>query len=325
MVYYAHMYNWLKISHHHHSGRLRPHEYTSYFPLTILLLLVGVALTVSTVSASGSSPPPQAGSVGLSGAMPGPPPKVAATITSPTNRQHFSSTPVTISGTCPAKTLVEVYKNDIFAGSTPCTDAGTYSFQIDLLIGQNVLIARVYDSLNQAGPDSNAVTVFYDALPAQSSALTPLNFGGTQLLLNTDAVYRGVFPGRQLNMPIDIIGGTPPYAVNIQWGDASNKVVPRNDNQTFTVGHTYTKPGVFQITIQATDAQGRVAFLTVAAIVNGQPALVASSSPSSPKGKLVVLWPLYTSAAAIVLSFWLGERREKRLLSRPQLVLHTQG
>lgn len=321
----SNMYNWLKISHHHHSGRLRPHEYTSYAPLMLLLLVVGVALTVTSVSAL-TSPGPQAGSIGLNGTMPGPAPKVAATINTPSQQQRFSSSPVTVAGSCPVTTLVEVYKNDIFAGSAPCSDAGNFSFAVDLLIGQNVLIARVYDSLNQPGPDSKPVVVYYDALPSQASALAPLNFGGSQLLLNTDAVYRGIFPGRQLNIPIDIIGGTPPYAVNIQWGDASNKVVARNDNQTFTAAHTYTRPGTYQITIQSTDAQGRVAFLTVAAIVNGQPAIatVASTSNSS-TSKLIVLWPLYTSAAAIVVSFWLGERREKRILGNPQLVLHPQG
>jgi hypothetical protein len=29
-----------------------------------------------------------------------------------------------------------------------------------------------------------------------------------------------------------------------------------------------------------------------------------------------VLWPLYTSAVAIMVSFWLGERREKRIIGK---------
>jgi len=312
----------IKTLHPRHSGRLRPHEYTSYFPLLLLLLLVGVALTVSSVVAL--DPPPQADSVSLSGTMPGPAPTVAATIKSPTNQQHFSTSPVTISGTCPKNTLVELYKNDIFAGSGVCSDAGTFSFDIDMLIGQNTLIARVYDALNQAGPDSNAVTTFYDALPPQADSLAPLGLSGAQLLLNTDAVYRGVFPNQPLTIPIDIIGGSPPYAVNVQWGDSSNKIIPRDDNLTFNTTHTYTKAGVYQITLQGTDGQGRVAFLTVAAIVNGQPGvgLVSSTKPSP--NELLVLWPLYTSAAAMVISFWLGERREKHVLGGPVIHYHPQ-
>ena len=86
------------------------------------------------------------------------------------------------------------FKNDIFAGSSVCTTDGTFSFEIDLLAGQNTLVARVFDALNQVGPDSNSVVVYYDAPANTSSPFAQLNFGGPQLLLNTDAVFRGAFP-----------------------------------------------------------------------------------------------------------------------------------
>jgi hypothetical protein len=144
-----------------------------------------------------------------------------------------------------------------------------------------------------------------------------MNFGGTQLLLNTDAVFRGTFPDQELDIPIDILGGTAPYAVNIQWGDTNNKVVPRNDNVTFQAGHVYKKAGTYQISLQATDAAGRVAFLSVASIVNGQPSAAATTSTAAiSTSNLLVLWPLYTSAVAIMVSFWLGERREKRIIGK---------
>jgi hypothetical protein len=289
----------------------------------VLLVLVGFLLGISTVYAGPTNGNPESGSVGLTGVMPGKPPTVAATIESPVNQQRFTATPITISGTCPENTLVELYKNDIFAGSTPCNDAGRYSIEIDLLIGENKLIARVYDSLNQAGPDSNAVTVYYDALPAQLSSLAPLNFGGAQLLLNTDAVFRGSFPGQEMSVPIDVIGGTPPYAINVLWGDGTNRVEPRSNNITFDVRHTYKKAGTYKITIQGTDSQGRVAFLSVAAIINGQPdAVAATSKTKAAMNKLLVLWPLYTTILSVVISFWLGERREKKILTRPTVLLH---
>jgi hypothetical protein len=263
---------------------------------------------------SAASPGPASESIGLTGVMPGKPPTTAATITSPTQGQRFSTTPISVKGTCPENTLVELYKNDIFAGSTSCDANGKYSVDIDLMYGENILIARVYDALNQAGPDSNAVKVFYDVLPPQSAGINSLSFGGAQLLLNTDAVYRGLFPSKEFNMPIDILGGTPPFALNIQWGDGTNKVVSRPDNQNFSVAHTYQKAGIYQIRIQATDSQGRVAFLTVAAIVSGQPAAAATSDNTTPTNKVLMLWPLYTASVAVVISFWLGERREKHIL-----------
>lgn len=305
-----------KFSHHSHSCQLRPHEHTSYGPLIVLLLFVGIVLGVYTVNAA-DHPEPIAGSVGLTGVVPGKAPTTAAKITVPDTGKHFPTSPIEVSGTCPKNTLVEVFKNDIFAGSTVCTDTGTFTLQVDLLNGENKLTARVYDALNQPGPTSNVVTVYYDALPQQMGPLSSLDFGGVQLLLNTDAVFRGIFPNQELYIPIDIIGGRPPYAINIQWGDNENKVVSRNDNVSFKVDHIYKKAGVYQITIQGSDADGRVAFLTVAAIVNGQSDVAATTSTSGTSlstNKLLALWPLYAAAFAVVISFWLGERREHRVL-----------
>jgi hypothetical protein len=312
------MHNWFKISHRQHSGRLRPHEYTSYPALFVLLLVVGFALTVCSVAASTPYNGPESGSVGLSGVMPGKPPQNAPVIKAPTDGQVVSTSPVTVSGTCDKGTLVEVFKNDIFAGSGPCKDDSTFSFDVDLLIGKNKLIARLYNALNEPGPDSVAANVNYNVSPPQAASLAPLNFSGAQLLLNTDAVYRGTFPEQNMTVPIDIIGGAAPYAVNVQWGDASNKIVPRDNNLTFNLTHAYSKPGTYQITLQATDSEDRVAFLTVAAIVNGQPsaaaALGGAAGGKAASSKLLVLWPLYTTAAAMVFSFWYGERREKHIL-----------
>lgn len=308
----------IKISPYHHSGKLRPHEHTSYGLLAVILLIAAFPLSFYTAEAATPYTGPEAGSVGLTGTVKGKPPTTAAQITAPPNGQHFATSPVTISGTCPKDTLIEVYKNDIFAGSTACTSSGSFTIEVDLLFGQNTLVARVYDALNQAGPDSNKVVVYYDVIPGQASAINSLDFGGSQMLLNTDSVFRGSFPDQEMSMPIDIIGGTPPYAINIQWGDATNKVVSRGDNTTFSVAHVYKKAGTYQITIQGSDGNGRVAFLTVAAIINGQPdvAATATTAKTDTLSKLIVLWPLYTSTVAILVSFWLGERREKSLLAK---------
>lgn len=305
----------LKLVHHRHTGQVRPHEHTSYLPLALLLLLVGFLLTNYT-AAAWTRPDPQAGSVGISGVMPGKPPTVAATISIPKDGQRFNETPITVSGSCPKDTLVELFKNDIFAGSSVCTLDGTYTLQIDLLNGQNSLVARVFDALNQQGPDSNKVIVFYDALPAQGSPITSLNFGGDQLLINTDAIFRGAFPDKEMSIPLDILGGRAPYALNIQWGDSTNKVVSRTDNTSFRTSHTYQKAGTYQLSIQATDADGRVAFITVASIVNGQPdpEIFAANNTKTTVNGLLLLWPLYAATFAVVVSFWFGEWREKRLL-----------
>lgn len=318
------MLKWLKIIEHRHTGRVRQHEHTSYIGLGVILLLAALPLVVYTAHAEGERPGPAAGSVGISGTMPGKAPTTAATIKIPTDQQSFTTSPITVSGTCPETTLVELFKNDIFAGSTPCSGTGTYSLQIDLLNGQNKIAAKVYDALNQAGPDSNIVNIYYNASPAQSSGITSLNFTSTQMLLSTNAVFRGSFPGQELNVPIDILGGTPPYAVNVQWGDSTNNVISRNDNIEFNAPHTYAKAGTFQVNLQASDSTGRVAFLTFAVIINGQVSTDSGSTVSTTTvNQLLVLWPLYAAAVAVVISFWLGEQREKRVLRTRNIMLHS--
>lgn len=310
----------LRLIHRRHSGKIRPHTDTSYLPLAILLVIVGLTLTfcsTTTLHADNIHPGPESGSIGLSGTMPGSKPTTAATITSPTNQQRFTSTPVTVAGTCQAKMLIEVFKNDIFAGSVICDDSGKYAIDIDLLTGQNVILAKVYNALNQSGPDSTTVTVFYEGTAIQGSPLAPIDFGGTQFLVLTDAVFRGSFPDQAMSMPIEILGGSPPFAINIMWGDDKNSVIPRDNNLNFTATHAYKKAGTYKATLQASDAKGRVAFLRTVVIINGQPAIaMAVNKQSADINKLLVLWPLYASSVAIVISFWLGERREKKILAK---------
>jgi hypothetical protein len=313
------MYRHLKIIEHKHSGKLRPHEHTSYLSLAIMVSVVGILLAIFSIKsfANAATPydGPEAGSIGLTGTMPSKPPTTGATILKPTSGQHFSSTPITVSGTCPKDTLVEIYKNDIFAGSTPCESNGTFSLQIDLLFGQNALKAIVYDVLNQAGPESNTVSVFYDSSFPVAAPTSFFDFSGAQLILITDAAFRGAFPNHALNVPITVIGGTPPFAINIQWGDSTNDVISRNDNSTFNVSHTYKKPGTYKIIIQGTDSKKLVAYLNVAAIVNGTPDVLASTTNKPPTSKLFILWPILAVAATMVFSFWMGEQREKKVLS----------
>src|SRR5581483_6088235 len=104
----------------------------------------------------------QNGATGISGTVAAPPPSQGATIDVPRTGQSFNTVPITVSGLCPSNTLVEIYKNNVFAGSTECTKS-SYSLQIDLFDGQKELVARVYDNLNQACPDSNTVTVTYSS------------------------------------------------------------------------------------------------------------------------------------------------------------------
>lgn len=328
------MHELLKLSHHHHSGRHRPHEHTSYLPLIAILLLTGGILALSTFTIHAASPGPEAESVGLSGEMPGPPPQDPAAITSPNDQDRFDTSPITVEGTCPDDSLVEILNNNIFAGSALCSNDNTFSLDVGLLIGENQLRARVYDSLNQSGPNSEAITVFYDALPPQEEPLPSSETGNNQLLLNTDIVYRGNFPDETLTMPVEIIDGTPPFALDVNWGDNNEETIPRDNNQPFRINHVYTRPGTYEVDLQVTDSEQRIAHLSTVVIINGRPPELpaggvgasGTTGGESPLMSIVyLLWPIFAAILAMVLSFWMGERREKRILADRGLLLNNSA
>src|SRR5665213_999026 len=154
----------------------------------------------------------KSGSIGIQGTIPSPPPARGATIVVPSNGDVFTNVPITVSGLCPTGLLVKIFDNNVFVGSTVCVN-GSYSLQIDLFSGRNDLVARVYDALDQAGPDSNTVTVtFNDAQFLQF---------GTHVSLTSDFAERGAPPGQKLDWPVILSGGTAPYAVSVDWGDGT--------------------------------------------------------------------------------------------------------
>src|SRR3954471_12928371 len=129
--------------------------------IAALLLICTSLYSLPVLAAAPPAQNPQSGSVGLQGEIPGSPPTTGATITVPGNGQNFSTTPITVAGICPKGLLVEIFKNNVFGGSTECA-TGSFSLQVDLFDGRNDLVARVFDSLNQSGPDSATVSVNYN-------------------------------------------------------------------------------------------------------------------------------------------------------------------
>ena len=290
--------------------------------LASLLLMLLVVLVPSQVYAAAPLPQnPQSGSVGLEGTISAPPPTRGATITSPGSGRAFSTNPIDVAGLCPQGTLVKLFSNNIFVGSTPCQN-GVWSLQIDLFNGQNDLIARVYDNLDQAGPDSNTVTVTFN--DAQFSG-----FGG-RVSLTSNFARIGANPGATINWPIVVSGGSGPYAISIDWGDgkpATIKSVPFAGN--FTVDHIYDRAGIYRIIVKATDTAGSTAFLQLVGVANG--AVSSSANTASNKDKVVtitktqiLLWPSLVAIPLILTTFWIGRKYE--LLSlRKRIENSTSG
>jgi hypothetical protein len=253
---------------------------------------------------------PQSGSVGLEGTIPSAPPARGATITVPSNSQSFSSLPITVRGLCPDKVLVKLFKNNVFGGSAQCAN-GTYSIITDLFSGKNDLIARVYDDLDQAGPDSNTVTVtFNDA-----------NFAvfGPRIILTSDYAKRGANPNQTLDWPVGLSGGQGPYAISVDWGDGSQ---PDLSSQQFpgiiTLHHKYASPGIYNILVKATDKNGATAYLQLVGVANGKASQQAASGDSSKTTTIikVLWWPAAVAIPLIISTFWLGKRHELYILRK---------
>jgi hypothetical protein len=275
---------------------------------------VGLSLGISllfagTQAAWAANPGPQSGSIGLEGTISTAAPTQGATIAVPGNGADFTSLPITVSGLCPSGLLVKIFANNIFVGSVVCSN-GSYSLQVDLFSGQNDLVARVYDALDQAGPDSNTVTVnFTDAQFLQL---------GSQITLSSAYAERGAPPDSELDWPILLSGGTGPYAISVDWGDgSSNELLSVSTAGTVTIKHTYQTAGVYKVLVEATDKNGNEAFLQLVGQATGA---IQSNSKGSGANIIIetkiIWWPLLILLVLIIVSFWVGRRYELRDLQK---------
>jgi hypothetical protein len=197
-----------------------------------------------------------------------------------------------------------VFANNVFVGSVMCA-GGSYQLKADLFNGQNDLVARVYDALDQAGPDSNVARVTFNDAQFQ-------NFG-TRVEITSNYARRGANPGDELDWPVTLSGGTPPYAVSVDWGDGKGAdLMSAQFADTLTLKHTYAEAGTYNVVVKATDAKGTSAFLQLVGVANGA---VSANAGSANTGQtitrtVVVWWPAVACIPLIAVTFWLGRRHE---------------
>ena len=250
-------------------------------------------------------PDPKPGSYGLEATKTQPAPTQGATITTPGSGASFANSPITVNGICPNDLLVQLYNNGVMVGSVLCK-GGSFSLQISLFAGTNELSALVYDDLDQAGPASNVVTVNYTD--------TRFTAFGQLVTLTSSYGRRSAAAGSMLSWPLQLTGGSGPYAFSIDWGDGSK---PELKSQALagvvTIDHTYKKAGIYQVNITVTDVNGVSAFLQVIAVASGKvdgTTAAGTGSDSANKNTTAtpqILWiPTATSLILLLPSFWLG-------------------
>lgn len=287
---------------------------------TCLLALFSMSHTASAINQI-PTPEPKPGSYGVGAIKEQAAPTQPATITTPGNGSSFSTSPITVSGICPNGLLVQIYNNGVMVGSVLCNN-GSFSLQVSLFAGTNELSAIVFDDLEQAGPASNTITVNYTD--------TSFTAFGELVTLTSSYGRRAAPAGSPLTWPLQLTGGSGPYAFSIDWGDGT---APELKSQALAgvvdIVHTYKKAGIYTVNIRVTDANGVSAFLQVIAVasgkVDGTPTAPNTSSNTNTPPRPEVLWiPTLVSTLMLPPVFWLGRRsqmisiRNKMLRDRDQ-------
>lgn len=297
------------------------------------MLCVGVLMLSWTNAVTADS-----ASYTVHASVPGPPPSTAATIDTPLNEAAFTGVPITITGSCPIDTYVEILRNGFSSGIALCSSGGSYTMQIDLFKGVNQLVARDYSFTDQAGPDSGITTVHYNPPglpplnPSSGGTTTPYTPGVTTgvavpLMIKPNYTFVGYYVGQPASWQIRLDGGNPPYAVSVDWGDGKSQLYSVKDPGSLSIQHTYAKTGAYRgsypVKVHATDTIGNQTYLQLLAIISNRPKTVVASSTSGSSGGgisfgewanighiVAYVWSTYGLIVLMLISFWLGERRE---------------
>ncbi|MBA3757488.1 hypothetical protein H0X09_01320 [Candidatus Saccharibacteria bacterium] len=245
-----------------------------------------------------------------------------AVITNPVNGQRFTSYPIPVSGTCPLNSYVKLYRNDVFSGTAICSASQTFSLSSDLFSGANEFKARVFNTTDDEGPQSNTVTVYLDPVPAEPGApKPPPSTSSSPLIIKTDFRFVGYYTGQTGRWKLEISGGAPPYAVNVDWGDGTSSIFSRKKSGDLIIQHKYEKAGPgenssYTVKVTGSDSDDNKAYLEFFVIVNSNnlPELVGDTIPTArppvDTRLLWLLWPAYIVVILMVVSFYLGEREE---------------
>jgi hypothetical protein len=319
-----------------HKSRRKQKRLIHYPVVLFIVLCSGVLLVCWTINVF-------ADSITVRATVPASLPSVAATITNPSDGAHFTSVPISVSGTCPSSTYVEIFRNSVFSGTAICEADNTYQLQIDLFAGTNELVPHVFNVTDDEGSVGLTTTVYYDVPqqpinPSTPSEEIPVNNPANPtsptspaqnvepLTLTSGFKIKGYYVGQNITWDLQIAGGIKPYAVNVSWGDGSNSVVSVSKPGKFTIKHKYTSMGGYKgsypVKISASDSEGRQTYLQIFIIVNPKtPTIVgniytppSSSFFSTHEYLLKFLWPAYAMVTLMAVSFELGEREELLVL-----------
>lgn len=326
---------------HKHTGKFIHHRHTSHVVLVGMLLTVGFFLYMSESVALAET---SAGSVSVSVIVPGPAPTVGAAITIPTDGTSVADQKtIEVSGTCLEESFVTIQNNGRLAGSTVCTSAGIFTLQIQLQLGKNVLSALNYDNLNQPGPVTPTVTVNatqssgvvekeVTSTPIDPAPILPINPSiipgldsnisscddyeisnlpiGGEPKIEVVCVPRLFMPKLEQVLGVLVWGGSPPYAISVDWGNGSGSTLLNLPAQGYKkVTFSYTVAGNYKIAFKLKDADDKEAIVQTAVQVSGKSKtpFAAFTDDVLYKSWFETPVPLYATTVVLTLGFWGGD------------------
>lgn len=240
-------------------------------------------------------------------------------------------------------TFISVKNNNVLSGSTICGGNGTFSLQIQVGLGDNVISVRNYDNYNQAGPVTPTVRIIVKAsdMKPNVAPIEPVSPDTSPTLPENPSIIPGkdgecddyqagnmptdsvphvavacvprlFLPGIEQTLGVVTWGGNPPYIVNIDWNDGSGSKQYSFETEGYhLITFRYVSAGVYKINFKLTDAKNKQTVVQTAVQVNGTN---ESLSASTSNDDMIIdkTWfetpvPLYVMAVALTLGFWGGD------------------
>lgn len=313
------------------------------------ILCTGVLMCAYTLFAS-------ADSYQVHAVVPAPLPAFAAEINFPATESVAITAPLEVTGTCPVDSYVKLFRNGAFSGVSQCSGTGTFTISTDLAVGKSELTAQAYNHLNQSGPTGSTIIVYYkpeapklktEPTPAANAPLPEevikqnnydtTDYGPLQLI--GEYAYQEVTAGNTFSWGLDLRGGSPPYNVNVEWGDGQKTQYYFTEDPAFTIKHDYKQAGTYNVMVNSVDAQGYRVQMQLSAVVhkvdvNGIVGAITNQNYDQPNlpglaglnttWLYKILWPSYFTILLMSVSYWLGQHRELEVLRKEAVRLHKR-
>ena len=308
----------LKLQHHRHTAKRLPHHHTSYRGLLLIVAIFGLSI-VSIQQAS-------ANIIDVSARIDAPLPTQPAVITSPTSNGAVDTSSIVVSGTCQILTptyAVTIWRDNQFLGSSVCSSQGTFSATVQLVLGTNTIYAGTQTISNQQGPNSQPIIINYSLKQTTNSNTQVVANNPTQvqlqqptttplLQISFDNTYVTYTPKLPFKLNYEIIGGSAPYILTVDWGDGSRNEYTLDSAGKNSLEHTYKTSDFYTITLSFEDKNGFATNSSIAALtfaVTGTSTTIPSVSTTSIdefiNNMYLYVWSIYAAIVAIFGGLWL--------------------